>query len=201
MDEQSLVTEVSVLAPEAHTVLDAAVGRWLAEHYVAYDITRRLGLKHSSMASGFSCHALTHHNVPVWQVYLRATDLKLTVIQLVVPHQITQDVLQSQLAAFWEWYIEDQERARQLPLIGTLSKATQALTVQEARAMAPGPRPRGPSPAPLTLWVREEIRNGRNADDLLPEYMQRRGEHYADHDARRRAREALRKTIERGRSR
>lgn len=70
---------------------------------------------------------------------------------------------------------------------------------QHARLIGANRKRRGPEPKPYNAWARDQAHNGRKIDDpdFLDEYMQQRGDDPTDMRLRERAREALRKTLER----
>lgn len=96
---------------------------------------------------------------------------------------------------FWEKY--DQEPTKQSNEPQT-SGTTQTIVKPSDAVLHPTRR--GPKPDPHNAWAREQARLGRSIDDMLDEYIERRGDNPANNGVRRRAREALRKTIERGSS-
>jgi hypothetical protein len=46
---------------------------------------------------------------------------------------------------------------------------------QEERRTRPGPSRPGPAELAVNRWAREQTAQGKTVDDLLPEYIQRRG--------------------------
>src|SRR5689334_10898649 len=115
MDEHTYITEISVLAPETFSVLDAAVGRWLALEFLTYSDVGNLGTRWLATSSGSSHHTLIHNGDALWHINLRAFDLHHTVIQLVVLQESYEDDLKGQLRVFWDWFKAQQEI--KLPLI------------------------------------------------------------------------------------
>ncbi len=190
-------TEVSVLAARSFSELDAAIGPWLASELVANNDLGKLEIQRSSMSAGSSHYTLTNNGIPSFHIYLRALSLRDTVIQLVVLRDEPTENLYGQLAAFWEWHKQERQEARQLPNIeqGDVKHAS-------LRSLIPATSPRkrrGPKPDPHNEWARQQARLGGTIDELLPQYMELRGEEYNNPVSRVKARERLRKTIERSR--
>ena len=123
---------------------------------------------------------------------LLAVHLETTLIRLGTT--IPDSDASSMLGVFWAW-VRARRTGLTLPSIDTFEVGGNAAAV----VMPPRKRP-GPKPSTLTIWVREQVAAGATPETLLVEYMIRRGDDPADEAAERRAREALRKTIERGRS-
>jgi hypothetical protein len=196
MDESTYVSQVSVVADTSFAVLDAAVGRWLASEFVSYSDFGRLATQWVATSSASSHHTLMQNGRPSFHINLRAVGLAKTVIQLVLLHEAPLESLYGQLANFWEWFGKQQDEAEQLPNIAH-SDARQS-SARDLLASMPRNQ-RGPAPAPHNEWARDQVRRGLSLEEILPEYMERRGLKYNDEDARTRATEALRKTIERAR--
>jgi hypothetical protein len=195
MDKSTNLTEVSVLAPEAFFVVDAAISRWLVSEIIAYNDLGNLETRRIATSSGSSHHTMNQNRRSLWQINLRAVDSQNTTIQLVIYQDVRDEDLYGQLAAFWEWFSRQQLEARDLPRINQA-------TAQPANTLItnlPAPKRRGPDRAPHNEWVLQQLRLGHTMDELLPEYMQRRGEDYMDESARKRVQGSLTKVIQRAR--
>jgi hypothetical protein len=191
------VTQVATLVPEPFEVLDAAVNCWLRSQIAVLESSILIDVFRVSMSCGSSYYTLNYYKKSLCDISLQAIDQQHTVMQYSVFQDVSTDRLYNQLAMFWRWFTQLRLYASRLPSIDELENTTQPLDLKELIAGLPKPKRRGPTPAPLTMWVREQVKKGYSIDELLPEYMKRRGEDYVDEAVRRRAREALRKTIER----
>lgn len=117
------------------------------------------------------------------------------------PQRVAKASFILQLWRFINWLAEDQEVDMPTLRAQTISMRQElpAMPHDVERAMqeAMARKRRGPAPAPHNAWARSQARQGATVDDLLDDYMRLRGDDPQDADARRKAREALRKTIER----
>lgn len=140
--------------------------------------------------------AVPHHQTYVLVQYHVAYQKDLTM------RAIAWTYLRWHLWRFLMWMEEEAIRFDDVKLRTDqeLLRATTLLTEPPMDFPAPSverPKRRGPPPLEYNQWAREQVRAGRLRDDILLEYMERRGEDFFDDNVRRRAREALRKTLAR----
>jgi hypothetical protein len=201
-EPSSFVEQITVLVPVPFAVLDAAITFWFASEFLSYNDRGNLRHQWQPTSSGSSWHRMTSYGKPFWNIVLRmlnaeSTELNFAILSDDDPSRT--DVISRQIAAFWQWFMKEQRAAVELPNIEHIEYTPGATSYADLMAMLPERKRPGPEPAPYNIWAREQTRLGRTIDEILPQYMEQRGEDFNDETVRLKARESLRKTIERGR--
>jgi hypothetical protein len=157
------------------------------------------------MSSGSSYHVLRHHEIDALVFNLFAISLGQAQLIVLLPFgDLLGDASESGLLPKLQNFAQSigqtliqHARVRRGEAVSEKDPATHAQMIRELTKAIPEPKRRGPPPEPYTVWARQQARDGVTIDEMLDEYMERRGEDPNDPEQRARSREVLRKTLAR----